>query len=54
MVGDKKEVYYDKYCPTCQFKDESEDDPEKPCWDCLDQPVNQDSHKPVNWKEPEE
>lgn len=46
-----KEVYFDKYCPTCKYKDlkESED----PCYECLDEPGNVDSHKPVKWEESE-
>lgn len=51
MIGDNKEVFYNEYCPTCKFEDVEENDPEGPCCDCLDCPVNQDSHKPVNWKE---
>lgn len=41
-----KEVYFDVYCPLCKHykKDESED----PCWDCLNEGMNEDSHKP--WK----
>lgn len=44
-----KEVYFDKYCASCVHSDtlESED----PCFECLDEPVNVESHKPVNWKE---
>ena len=43
-----KEVYFDEYCQTCEYKDikESED----PCDECLDEPVNQYSHKPVRYK----
>ena len=44
-----KEVDFHKYCPTCKHynKEESED----PCWDCLDQGWNEDSHKPIKWEE---
>lgn len=43
-----KEVYFNQYCSTCKYKDllESED----PCDECLEYPVNTDSHKPVNYK----
>lgn len=51
MVGDNKEVFFDVYCPTCKFEAVSESDPDGPCWDCLECPVNQDTHKPINWKE---
>lgn len=44
-----KEVYFDRYCKTCEHEnlDESED----PCNECLENPKNTYSHKPVNWKE---
>lgn len=43
-----KEVYFDQYCKTCKHKkvEESED----PCHDCLNEPVNLNSHKPVKWE----
>lgn len=44
-----KHVEFDRYCPTCEHKDVKED--EQPCYDCLAEPVNQYSHKPVNYKE---
>lgn len=44
-----KEVYFDKYCKTCIHKGlpESED----PCHECLQNPSNVNSHKPVNHEE---
>ena len=50
MIGSNKEVFFDVYCPKCKYKADNESNPESPCYDCLDTPVNQDSHKPVNWK----
>ena len=44
-----KEVYFDKYCETCEYKDAPET--EEPCFGCLDNPINLYSHKPVNYKE---
>lgn len=44
-----KEVYFDKYCKTC--KHEKKDEYEEPCDDCLEEPVNLYSHKPVRWEE---
>ena len=44
-----KEVYYDQYCSKCEHKDLK--DNEQPCNDCLLEPVNVHSHKPVNFKE---
>lgn len=51
MVGDNKEVFFDVYCPRCEYKKRPET--AKPCWDCLESPVNVDSHKPVYFKEAE-
>ena len=44
-----KEVYFDQYCSTCKHKNLSED--KDPCHECLNNPSNEDSHKPVNWEE---
>lgn len=48
MENDKI-VYFGKYCKLCKHctKKESED----PCWDCLTEPVNQNSHKPLCFEE---
>lgn len=47
-----KEIYFYQYCPTCLYKDKTEAD--DPCWDCLNEPVNEDSHKPVKYKKKED
>lgn len=44
-----KEVYFDKYCSTCKYKDLPEE--EDPCDECLAETVNLYSHKPVKWEE---
>lgn len=44
-----KIVDFDKYCKTCEHRDKKES--EDPCWDCLNEPVNSESHKPVKWEE---
>ena len=44
-----KEVYFDQYCKTCKNSELSED--KEPCSECLNEPVNQYSHKPVRWEE---
>lgn len=46
-----KEVYFDKYCGSCKHEDLPEKD--DPCHECLNNPENLYSHKPVNWKEKE-
>lgn len=44
-----KEVYFETWCPKCEYYalDESED----PCDECLNNPVNQYTHRPVCFKE---
>lgn len=51
MEGELKEVYFDKYCKTCQHEKKKET--EDPCYDCLAEGGNTDSHKPVHWEEKE-
>ena len=43
-----KEVYFHEYCETCKFKDVKDTD--DPCNECLGEPANLHSHKPVNYK----
>lgn len=51
MKSNRHIVDYNKYCATCKFKEASEWDYEgSPCPDCLDQPYNYDSHKPILWE----
>lgn len=47
-----KLVEYDKWCQTCQHFKECETG--DPCNDCLNEPVNDDSRKPVYYKPAEE
>lgn len=44
-----KEVYFEIYCPKCEHHEKTEQ--EDPCWDCLNNPVNEYSHKPTHYKE---
>lgn len=44
-----KEVYFDQYCKTCKHKDVK--DVDDPCDECLSNPINLYSHKPVKWEE---
>lgn len=46
-----KEVYFDMYCHNCIHFDKS--GCEEPCDDCLSEPVNTYSHKPVKYVEKE-
>lgn len=45
METNYKEVYFSKYCSKCKHKDAAETD--APCSECLAEPVNLYSHKPV-------
>lgn len=49
MTGSEKEVRFDIYCEKCEYYPLSESD--SPCWECLDEPLNIDSHKPLHFKE---
>lgn len=49
MEHEYKEVYFDQYCKSCKHKDTDEKD--DPCCECLDEPFNLNSHKPVRWEE---
>ena len=40
-----KEVFYDIYCKKCKYYEL------EPYNECLAEPYNMDSHKPVNFKE---
>lgn len=44
-----KEVYFGQYCKSCVHK--NVDEGVEPCHDCLNEPVNLYSHKPVYYKE---
>lgn len=46
-----KEVYFDKYCEKCKYEKFAEN--ESPCDECMDEPVNLYSHKPVKFEERE-
>lgn len=48
----EKEVYFHDYCPKCKHWEKPESD--SPCWECLDEPSNEDSHKPLYFKERKE
>lgn len=42
-------VDFKKYCETCKHKDL--DEVKDPCNECLENPVNTNSRKPINYKE---
>jgi hypothetical protein len=49
--NNKKEVIFHEYCPKCQYWARGEH--EDPCEDCIAQPWNENSHKPIGFKEVE-
>lgn len=49
MEDTYKEVYFNQYCKTCKYEKLKET--EEPCCDCLEDPVNVYSHKPVKHEE---
>lgn len=44
----EKEVYFNQYCYRCMYANYPET--ADPCDECLAQPVNEDSHKPLYFK----
>lgn len=46
-----KEVYFGQYCKQC--KHETLDPNDEPCDECLENPMNIYSHKPVKFEEKE-
>lgn len=52
-MNNEKEVYFHLYCNHCKYKDVEESDPYGKCNDCLSEPVNIDSHKPLYFEEVE-
>ena len=46
-----KEVYFEQYCKKC--KNEKLTEFEEPCAECLSNPTNLNSHKPVNFDKKE-
>jgi hypothetical protein len=49
MDDNMKEVYFDKYCKTCKHKKVAES--EDPCYECLEEPARQETHKPAHYEE---
>ena len=46
-----KEVYFHKYCPTC--KNRKVGNTEAPCDECLGEPLNLETNKPVKYEKKE-
>lgn len=48
-MNQPKEVLFNEYCVKCKYYNVKEAD--DPCCDCLAEPSNTDSHKPVYFEE---
>lgn len=46
-----KEVYFHEYCKKCRH--EKLEETEAPCDECLNEPLNLNSHRPVRYEEKE-
>lgn len=44
-----QEVYFYNYCKNCKFRDRKIN--EEPCDECLSEPINLYSHRPVKYEE---
>ncbi len=44
-----KEVYFHEYCKKCKYEKLKET--EKPCDECISEPTNLHTHKPVKYEE---
>ena len=48
MDDQYKEVYFGQYCKTCKHIEQEEN--EEPCDECLSEPINLYTHRPVKWE----
>ena len=46
-----KEVYFHMYCKECKHRELNEN--QEPCNECLGEPINQYSHKPIKFEKKE-
>lgn len=44
-----KEVYFNKYCKKC--KHDKLKDNDEPCSECMSEPINLQTHRPVRYEE---
>ena len=52
-MDDYKEVYFDQYCRECKHWKENDEGTDEPCNECLDNPINLESHKPIKFEKKE-
>lgn len=46
-----KEVYFHEYCKTCKYRKVK--NTEEPCDECLSEPTNLETHRPVKYEKKE-
>jgi hypothetical protein len=51
MNDSNQEVYFHQYCKTCKHWKENDKGLDEPCNECLSNPINVNSHKPVKYEE---
>ena len=49
MTDNEHIVEFNEWCKKCKHYDKNETD--DPCFDCLSDPVNTNTHKPTKWEE---
>lgn len=47
-IGEYREVYFGTYCRCCKYFEK--EGHEEPCNECLTNPTNEYSHRPINFK----
>jgi hypothetical protein len=52
FMNNEKIVEFNGWCQKCKYWEKSE--AEDPCFECLENPVNVDSRRPVKYEEAEE
>ena len=45
-----KIVHFDQYCRSCKHWKENDEGLDEPCDECLSEPINLYSHKPIKWE----
>lgn len=48
--NDYQEVYFYQYCPKCKHEKVDDTKGQAPCHECLSEPTNLYSHKPVKYE----
>lgn len=49
-MREQRIVDFKKWCPECKYCEQDEFDPKSKCYDCMNEPANELTDKPVLWK----